>query len=211
MPAAHPPPVGACPNGQSPLKPPSPLIINPFDPEQIRIGTNYGDLVAGRSANLTIPVWSRPPKKPWFRVHPQNEVDVLMLDLEDIDGLYYLDASLWPDLIHEPTVSFRLLVQCITRQGTNFLWAIKLKSPLDKRENAWTTSALKERVLGRSVWIRHRADREQGAYDPLISDTIKEEPAFPPMSFGQILEIALKDRHIKSLDHEVLVELLKGK
>jgi hypothetical protein len=48
---------------------PSP-IINPFDPDRIRIGTNYADLAAGRSANLTIPVWSRPPKASWFRAHP---------------------------------------------------------------------------------------------------------------------------------------------
>jgi hypothetical protein len=31
------------------------------------------------------------------------------------------------------------------------------------------------------------------------------------MEFGKILEIALKDRYINSLDHEVLVGLLKGK
>jgi hypothetical protein len=37
-------------------------IINPFDPDRIRIGTNYGDLAAGRSADLTFPVWARPPK-----------------------------------------------------------------------------------------------------------------------------------------------------
>src|SRR5262245_59400603 len=68
-------------------------ILNPFDPDRIRIGTNYGDLAAGRSADLTFPVWSRPPKAAWFRAHPQNEVDVYMLDLtsDDSDALYYLD------------------------------------------------------------------------------------------------------------------------
>jgi hypothetical protein len=137
-------------------------IINPFDPDRIRIGTDYAGLAAGRSADLTFPVWSRPPKSAWFRAHPTNEVDVLMLDLtaDDSDGLYYLDKSLWPKLALEPTVGLRLLVHCQTRQGTDFLWAVKLKSPFDKRENAWTASALKTRELARSRWVRHRSNRE---------------------------------------------------
>ena len=85
-----------------------------------------------------------------------------MLDLtsDDSEALYYLDKSLYPKLVNEPTVGLRLLVQCQTRQGANFLWAIKLKSPFDKRENSWTASALKERELARSKWIRHRSNRE---------------------------------------------------
>jgi hypothetical protein len=187
-------------------------VINPFDPDRIRIGTNYGDLAAGRPANLTFPVWSRPPKSAWFRAHPKNEVDIWMLDLtaDDSDGLYYLDKSLSSKLVHEPTVGLRLLVHCQTRQGTDFLWAIKLKGPFDKRENSWTTSALNERELARSKWVRHRSNREKQAYDPLVSDAIDAEPEWTT-PFDQILEIALKDRYIDSLDHEVLVELLKGK
>jgi hypothetical protein len=190
-----------------------PPIINPFDPDRIRIGTDYAGLAAGRSADLTFPVWARPPKSAWFRAHPTNEVDVLMLDLtaDDSDGLYYLDKSLWPKLALEPTVGLRLLVHCQTRQGTNFLWAVKLKSPFDKRENAWIASALKTRELARSRWVRHRSNRELGAYDPLVSDAIDAEPDWPNLPFAKILEIALKDRYIGSLDHEVLVGLLKGK
>jgi hypothetical protein len=191
----------------------SSLIVNPFDPDRIRIGTNYGDLAAGRSADLTFPVWSRPPKSAWFRAHPTNEVDILMLDLtaDDSDGLYYLDKSLYPKLIHEPTVGLRLLVHCQTRQGTDFLWAIKLKSPFDKRENSWTGSALKERDLARSKWVRHRSNREKQAYDPLVSEVIDAEPVWPTMEWKEIFKIALKDRYIDSIDHPILVELLKGK
>jgi hypothetical protein len=135
-----------------------------------------------------------------------------MLDLTDTDSdaLYYLDRSLYPQLALEPTVGIRLLVQCQTRQGTDFLWAIKLKSPFDKRENSWTTSALKERTLGRSKWIRHRSNREMQGYDPAIAVGIDAEPEWPAMPFEKILEVALKDRYIDSLDHEVLVTLLKG-
>jgi hypothetical protein len=188
-------------------------IINPFDPDRIRIGTNYGDLAAIRSAELTFPVWTRPPKTAWFRTHPENEVAIFMLDLtaDDSDGLYYLDQPLYPKLVHEPTVGLRLLVQCQTRQGTNFFWAIKLKGPFDKRENPWTTSALKERELARSKWVRHRSNREMGAYDPLVSDAIDAKADWPARPFAENLEIALKDRLISSLDHPLLVELLRGK
>jgi hypothetical protein len=136
-----------------------------------------------------------------------------MLDLtaDDYDGLYYLDKSLYPELIHEPTAGLRLLVQCQTREGTNFLWAIKLKGPFDKRDNPWTSSALKERGLARSKWVRHRSNREMGAYDPLVSVAIDAEPEWPALPWVKILEIALKDRLIDSLDHPILVKLLRGK
>jgi hypothetical protein len=189
------------------------LIINPFHPSRMRMGTNYGDLAGGQDGELKVKVWAKPPKAAWFRAHPENEVDVLMLDLTDSDqdALYYLDRSLWPELTDEPLVGMRLLVQCQTRQKTNFLWAIKLKSPFDKRENSWTTSALEERTLARSQWIRHRSNRELQAYSPKISTVITAEPEWPAMRFEEILERGLKDRYIKTLDHEVLVELLKGK
>jgi hypothetical protein len=188
-------------------------VVGMFNPDRIRIGTDYADLAGARSTDLTFPVWNRPPKAAWFRAHPSNEVDVLMLDLtaDDSDGLYYLDKSLWPKLTLEPTVGLRLLVHCQTTQGTDFLWAIKLKGPFDKRENSWTTSALKERELARSKWVRHRSNREKQAYDPLDSDTLDAEPKWPDLTFERILEIALKDRYISSLDHEVLVGLLRGK
>jgi hypothetical protein len=105
----------------------------------------------------------------------------------------------------------RLLVQCQTRQGTNFLWAIKLKKKLDKQENSWTTSALKERTLGRASWIRHRSNRQLSEYEPLVSDTIQDPADWPKCPFYEILEAALQGRHITSLDHPVLVDLLKGK
>jgi hypothetical protein len=150
---------------------------------------------------------------PWFRAHPKNEVDILMLDLTegDSDALYYLDKSLWPKLVNESTVGLRLLVQCQTLQRTDFLWAIKLKSPFAKRENSWTASALKERELARSKWIRHRSKREKQAYDPWVSDTLDDEPKWPDLEWAKFLEIALKDRYIDSIENEILVELLKGK
>jgi hypothetical protein len=70
---------------------------------------------------------------------------------------------------------------------------------------------LKTRELARSRWVRHRSNRELGAYDPLVSDAIDVEPEWPDLTFARILEIALKDRYIGSLDHEILVGLLKGK
>src|SRR5262245_25429013 len=60
--------------------------LNPFDPEQIRLGTNYADALNVQPAQLVIPVWSRPPTVPWFRVHPVNEVDLLMLDLGGMES-----------------------------------------------------------------------------------------------------------------------------
>ncbi len=72
-------------------------------------------------------------------------------------------------------------------------------------------SALKERELARSRWIRHRSNREKQAYDPLVSNAIDEEPVWPTMTWQAIFETAVKDRYIDSLDHEVLVGSLKGK
>jgi hypothetical protein len=189
------------------------LVINPFDPARIRIGVGYGELAATKAANPTFPVWNSPPKTAWFMVHPEYEVDIYMLDQtdEDRDALYYVERSIAEGLPTESTISPRLLALCQTTQGDDFLWAIKLKRPLDKKANSWTTSALQEKELGRTRWIRHQTNRRKGCYEPLISDAITIVPRWselPP--FPEILRIALKDRYIDSLDHEVLVELRKG-
>jgi hypothetical protein len=188
------------------------IIVNPFDPARIRIGVGYDELVATRVANPTFPVWNGPPKATWFMAHAEHEIDVYMLDRtdRDRDELYFVEKTIAEGLIAESTISPRLLVYCQTREGDDFLWAIKLKPPLDKRANSWTTSALQEKELARTRWVRHQSNRRKGCYEPLITDAIDAKPRWSELPWARILEIALKDRYIDSLDHEILVELRKG-
>jgi hypothetical protein len=177
------------------------------------LGTNYEALVEGRSAGLIVTLWNKPPKTAWFRVHPTHEVDVLMLDLSDKkpDALYFVDPEIAHRLITEPTASPRLLVQVQTSLGANALWAIKLGGLANDRTNTWTSSVIKAKELAKTRWIRLKSDQANKCYDPLISDAIDSEPAWPDVPFPTILEIALRDCHLATLNDPTLVELLTGK
>jgi hypothetical protein len=187
-------------------------ILNPFDPERIRLSTNYAAMVNGRSAGLIVSLWNKPPKTAWFRVHPTNEVDVLMLDLTERtpDELYYVDPAIRHHLLTEPTISPRLLVQVQTSTGSNAIWAVKLGGFSRNRGNAWTNTVIRAKELAKTRWIRLISDQEAKCYDPKISDEIRHEPRWPDVPFSAVLESALKDRDLATWDDPILVELRTG-
>jgi hypothetical protein len=207
-PPAGPPPLDGPPN-PSPVTPP---IISPFDPALIRLGTDYAALVGGESAGLIVSLWNKPPKTAWFRVHPTNEVDVLMLDLSEKkpDLLYYVDPAIRPYLATDATASKRLLVQVQTSSGVNALWAIKLGGLATDRANEWTSSILRAKELGKTKWIRVQANQDARCYETTVSTGITVVPRWPDEPFARILEIVLKDRCLFSLDDPVIQELLTG-
>ena len=79
------------------------------------------------------------------------------------------------------------------------------------RGNEWTNSVIRAKERAKTSWIRLKSNQEAKCYDPLISEAIDFDPEWPDVPFSTILEIALKDRHIVTLDDPILEELLKGK
>jgi hypothetical protein len=181
---------------------------NPFDPARYRLGTNYAEMIGAQEHLLEVPI-RKPGKEAFFRVHPTNRFDMVVLEIGEETGdseLFLVDQSLWPALRSEPTFGPCLMVQYQTRQGVNALWRIKLPGP-DQKMNPWTRSALQAVARAESEWVRLKSDRALGAYRAETATGITDEPQWPDYEFDKLLEIAFRDRLITSLDHPVLKRL----
>jgi len=113
---------------------------------------------------------------------------------------------LWVALAAEPTLRPKLLVTAISRQGVLFLWDLNLPQP-DGRPNAWTQTALEAVQLAATHWVRVTANMSLGAYEGVKAAGDLGEPAWPNLSFSELLKTAFKDRFITDINHPVLRRL----
>ena len=89
----------------------------------------------------------------------------MILELKDGNEIYLVDPTLWDALEGEPCCGPRLLVTCVNRQGTLFLWPLRLADASGKIDE-WSQSALEACSLATDAWTRVTANVNRGAYDP---------------------------------------------
>jgi hypothetical protein len=180
-----------------------------WDLDSLRVSQDYADGLGVEQVITEIPV-CKPKKNWWVRTHPDPAfaIETLVLELEE-EELYLISPALHSALVTEPTVSRRLLVTSITKQGRLFLWLIKLPAP-DGKSNVWNEAAREAARLAQSKWVRIAADMSFGTYRVWEAKAALGEPKWPSHSFKEILKLAFADRRISNLDHPVIVRLQKG-
>jgi hypothetical protein len=188
----------------------SPGDDDDWDLDALRVSQDYADGLGVEQAITDVPV-SKPSKSQWVRTHPSLDyrIETLLLELEEERELYLIAPSLHSPLITEPTVSRRLLITSITRQGRLFLWPIKLPAP-DGKSNIWNETAMEAARRASSVWVRIAADMSFGTYRVWEAKTVLDEPKWPSLAFKEILRLAFQERRISSLDHPVIKRLREG-
>jgi hypothetical protein len=181
-----------------------------WDLDSHRVSQDYADGLGVEQAVTDIPV-CKPRKSQWVRTHPSLDyrIETLLLELEEERELYLISPSLHSALITEPTVSRRLLITSITRQGRLFLWPIKLAAP-DGKSNVWNETAMEAARIASSSWVRIYADMSFGTYRVSQATTVLDEPKWPSLKFAEIFKIAFREQRISSLDHPVVKRLREG-
>jgi hypothetical protein len=177
---------------------------DPFDPNLYRVDQSYAQ-ASVKKALIAVAVGK--PRKDWFiRVHPFADYrgDYLVVELDR--GETYLVT---PDFALElgSLAVAKTLYTAITRQGTPFLWAVKLPGP-DSNLDSWNESAREAASLAIEKWVSVRANQGDGRYDVFEALGTLSEPdwaALPP--FRELLKIAFKGRLINESDHPVLRRL----
>jgi hypothetical protein len=180
---------------------------DPFDPARLRLSQDFASTVGVKKALLTVPV--RKPAKEWFiRVHPDMDyrIETAVVELKEEREIYLVDPGLWDALAGEATFGPRQLLTSINRQGTLFLWPIRLPGP-DGKIDDWNRSALAAGKLAQGGWVRLTANLNAGHYDVFVATASLADPEWPDLPFKELLRIAFKDRLIESLDHPVLKKL----
>lgn len=151
----------------------------------------------------TIPM-RKPEKTSFVRVHPTHFLDVHMLEVKERQEVYVITAHAI-DATLGMSVAVRLRL-AITKQGTLFIWPIKLPRE-DRKTDAWSQSASDAASLAEEQWVRIVADMNLGAYQPYIAKGTIADPKWPSLSWPEILKIALRNKLIEGPDHPVIREL----
>ncbi len=103
-------------------------------------------------------------------------------------------------------VSPRLIVTAVSRQGTVFLWPLRLPGP-DGRIDGWSRSAMEAANIAGKSWVRIASNMDLGAYDASQASSSIPDPVWPDIGFQGLINIAFKDKYIDTLDHPVLRRL----
>ena len=180
--------------------------IDPFAPENLRLPQNFTEQIAVKKLLTTVPV-RKPGKQDWVRVHPAASFreNFPILELKDEREEYVVHTSLLDELSHE--VVSKTLFTAITRQGTLFLWPIRLPDSTGKDNDYWR-SGREAAQRAMSTWIRLKANQNLKAYDIFEAAAKLSEPEWPTeIDFWGLIKIAFKDHLIMTLDHPVIQRL----
>jgi hypothetical protein len=164
---------------------------------------DFADPADVTSLVTRVPV-RRPNGHTFVRVHPSKDyrfpVDLIELPEEEETYLIYnneVAAAL--DEVRKPS----MLYTAINRQGTVFLWPVKLPRG-NKKVVAWHTSATEAAEKAMKVWVRINADMNLGAYKITTARGAIPDPEGPNLTFEELLRVAFRDRLVDTLTHPLV-------
>jgi len=148
----------------------------------------------------------KPNRQEFIRVRSgeQWHYQTYVLTLKEERETYLIDRELWPILPGEITPI--ILSTTMSRQGTLFLWPIRLPDG-DGRHDHWSKSAIKAVEIAESRWVRIAANMSLGAYEIYEAQGDIPEPVWPELSLEDILRIAFHDMFIRDLNHQAIRRL----
>ena len=181
---------------------PAKPAAKPIDFNAIR-SRDFADPADVTSLVTRVPV-RRPSGHTFVRVHPGQDyrfpVDLIELPEEDETYLIYSnEVAAALDEVRKPC----MLYTAMTRQGTVFLWPVKLPRG-NKKLVAWHTSATEAAEKAMTVWIRINADMNLGAYKITTARGAIPDPEWPNLTFEELLRVGFRDRLVDTLTHPLV-------
>jgi hypothetical protein len=181
-------------------------VSNAFDPASLRLDQSFADTVGVEKPLITVPV-RKPLSQEWVRVHSDANfrlTPAAIIEVKEDREVYLVTRDIVPAVPGEyATVT---LFTAISRQGTLFLWPVKLPSG-QRRQNEWHRSAAEAAERAMKKWSRVTANMSLGAYEVAHAIGDLPEPVWPKHSFQEILEVAFRDRLVDRADHPLLQRL----
>jgi hypothetical protein len=180
-----------------------------LDLSKLRLGQDFAESAGVKKLLLTVPV-RKPHKQEFVRVHQDQEyrlTPAAIIELRQDREVYLVTtemASAIPDELTPVT-----LFTAVTRQGTVFLWPVRLPG-IDGKSNEWHRSAAEAAERAMRRWVRVMANMSLGAYEVFEATGNLPEPTWPDLPFEQLLQVAFRDRIVDRPDHPLL-ERLQGK
>jgi hypothetical protein len=185
--------------------PPAEKAPDPFDPANLRLSQDFIESAGVRKLLTSVPI-RKPHRQDFIRVHPAKEYrDTFgMLPIGDGKDFYLVHPSMAGELVGE-FYTWQVYT-CLNRQGTLFLWPVRLPGP-DGKINEWWRTAHEATEHAMKKWTRISANQNLGAYEVRLAESAIAEPEWPEHTFAELLRIAFRDRMINAPDHEVIRQL----
>lgn len=181
------------------------VIIDPFDPANLRIKDDFAE--DGIKKHLNVVPVGKPGAQTWFRVHPAPEYqmrDAGLVSLKEENEFYLVHPQMAAELENEFTKW--TIYTIVTRQNVVRLWPIRQVGP-DGKSNLWWDSARDAAEQAINAWTRIVSNRHLGAYE-ILTSVKNVEPQWPELPLKELLRIAFKnDRMIDRFDHPVVQQL----
>src|SRR5689334_6054019 len=151
---------------------------NPFDPASLRLDQSFADTVGVKKLLTTVPV-RKPNRQDFVRVHADPAYRLspaAIIELKEDREVYLVR----PDIVPAVSSEFAMvsLFTTINRQGTLFLWPVKLPNE-DGRQNEWHRSAAEAAEHAMKNWVRVSASMDLGAYERVEAQGALPEPVWP--------------------------------
>jgi hypothetical protein len=138
----------------------------------------------------------RPRPTEWIRAHPTLEMTVYGIEDRE-NGDNYIVMPI-PGLLQllDAIVRPKKLVPCINRQGTLFVWPVKLPKA---KSNPWIDTEQLCLDAARAGWVRVQSNRDSGGYEiaqpidpipPPVWPEGKEMPDYLRLAYGRHKVIA---------------------
>lgn len=180
---------------------------NMLDLTAIRLEPAQNADMVIQQKTVSVPV-RKPTKEEWVRVRPgiDYNIRVGIIELRVEMEMYLVAPNIVPSLATETTFTQRLLFSTITRQGTFFLWPVRLPD-FEGRHDSWNKSALDAAKCAQEKWCRVTPNMALGAYDVKTITARVADPTWPEESFQELVSIAFRDKVITTTDHPVLQRL----
>lgn len=176
-----------------------------IDLNAVRLSQDFSAMAKTEKLLVHVPV-RKPAKHQFVRVHPGEdyrlEVGIIEMNGEDTYLVHPAVMGTVPELVR--LVRLHLYV---TRQGAPSLWPVKLPGE-DGKTNPWNTSAAEAAAVAMEKWIRLVSNRDVGAYDVIVAESIPTEPLWPKKTMAELVSKAFEGKFIEDEDHPLLRDLL---
>jgi hypothetical protein len=167
---------------------------------------NIGSLTGTIEVLSHVPV-RKPTRTEFIRVHPDPKMSLEASIYEDKEER---DTYFVPPPSRHLLVGYLtpvLISVAINRQGTLFLWPIKLNVDEGTKRGggrAWNETAMAGAEIGRTTWVQLRSDMSLGAYRIRHAGGELPDPVWPSYSLNELLKLGFKDRIIDRAEHPVV-------
>jgi hypothetical protein len=188
-------------------------VGNPDAIDDLAIDQSHLEEYADPGSESAVVECRRPAKGHFFTVRPETTKPwkdrrfYFLLELEGRDP-YVVVPSIAKQKQEEDTVRPVMIVRYVTMAGEEGLWPLKLNRAEGKANN-WNTSALNVLELAESgKWVRIVSAKKSYRYQVSKKTLDEVPPKFTDRPFRTLVDIAFKDRVVRTLDHEIW-EILK--